>query len=92
MAVCGLMLAASPRLAHADDKTKEAKVKCQGINACKGKSSCATANNDCAGLNTCKGKGWLEVTAKECRAKKGTVLVEKEQDDKPKPPATAPKK
>lgn len=85
MSVCGLMLAASPDLAHADGKTKEAKVKCRGINECKGKGSCATATNDCAGLNACKGKGWIAVTPKECTDKKGTVVVDKPKDEKPKP-------
>jgi hypothetical protein len=86
MAVCGLLLTAAPQLAHSDGKTKESKVKCQGINECKGKGACASATNDCAGMNACKGKGWLEVTAKECKDKKGTVLVEK------KKPAAEPKK
>lgn len=85
MAVCGLLLAASPRLGHTDDKTKEAKVKCQGINECKGKGSCATAANACAGQNGCKGKGWIAVTAKTCKAKKGTILVEKKPAPAPAP-------
>lgn len=94
MAVCGLMLAASPKVTHADDKTKEAKVKCQGINECKGKGGCATATNSCAGQNACKGKGWLEVTSKKCKDQKGTVLADKRVDDKHKVPAptVAPKK
>lgn len=82
MTVCGLLLAAAPRLAHADDKTKEAKVKCGGVNSCKGKSDCASAKNDCKGLNACKGQGYLELTAKECKDKKGTVLTDKKPDDK----------
>lgn len=86
MAACGLLLTAAPHLARSDGNTKEAKVKCQGINECKGKGACAGATNDCAGMNACKGKGWLEVTAKECKDKKGTVLVEK------KKPAAKPKK
>lgn len=90
MAVCGLMLAATPKVVHADAKTKEAKVKCQGINECKGKGSCATATNACAGQNACKGKGWLEVTAKDCKAQKGTVLVDKKFDEKPKVSAPTP--
>lgn len=89
MAVAGLMLAAAPQLAHADTKPAEAKVKCQGINECKGKGACHTATNGCAGENTCKGKGWIEVTAKDCKAKGGSVVVAK--DDKAKP-APAPKK
>ncbi|HMG57839.1 MAG TPA: hypothetical protein VK601_30265, partial [Kofleriaceae bacterium] len=41
MAVAGLLLAVAPRVGHADDKTKEAKIKCNGINSCKGKAACA---------------------------------------------------
>lgn len=90
MAVCGLMLTAAPSVVHAGDKTKEAKVKCQGINECKGKGKCATADNKCAGLNACGGKGWIEVTEKECKAKNGTIVAEKKPDDKAKTPAPAP--
>jgi hypothetical protein len=87
MTVAGLLLAAAPQLGHADDKTKEAKVKCSGINSCKGKSACAGASNGCGGQNSCKGKGWVETTAKECAAKKGTVVTDakdKEGGDKKK--------
>jgi hypothetical protein len=89
MTVAGLLLAAAPSIGHADDKTKEAKVKCEGINACKGKGSCASAKNDCAGKNGCKGKGVTEATAKECKDKKGTVVADKKDDKKDAP---APKK
>jgi hypothetical protein len=82
MTVAGLLLAAAPRVGHADDKTKEAKVKCSGINSCKGKGSCSGASNSCSGQNGCKGKGWTEVTAKECKDKKGTVVADK-KDEKP---------
>ena len=90
MTVAGLLLAAAPQL-HADDKTKEAKVKCSGINSCKGKGSCAGASNGCAGQNGCKGKGVVETTAKECKDKKGTVVADKDKKDAPKD-APAPKK
>ena len=44
MTVAGLLLAAAPTL-HADDKaTKEAKVKCAGVNSCKGKGACSGSN------------------------------------------------
>ena len=84
MTVAGLLLAVAP-MAHADDKAKEAKVKCSGINSCKGKGSCAGASNGCAGKNGCKGKGWVEASEKECKDKKGTVVTEKD-----KAPAKAP--
>ena len=50
--------------AHAED----AKVKCQGANACKGKSACATATSSCQGQNSCKGKGYLMLSKDECEA------------------------
>jgi hypothetical protein len=82
MTVAGLLLAVGPRVANADDKTKEAKVKCAGINSCKGKSACAGASNGCSGQNGCKGKGWVEATAKECKDKKGTVVADKDAKGK----------
>lgn len=41
-------------------------VKCMGVNACKGKSSCKTANSSCKGLNSCKGQGFVEVPKDVC--------------------------
>ena len=53
-----------------------AKVACTGVNECKGKGSCKTANNGCAGQNECKGKGLTEVaSADECTSKGGTVAA-----------------
>jgi hypothetical protein len=52
--------------AHAED----AKVHCDGVNSCKGKSACKTANNSCKGTNSCKGKGFTEMTQKDCDAAK----------------------
>jgi len=84
MTVAGLLLAAgTTRLAHADDKAKEAKVKCAGINSCKGKGACSSASNGCSGQNGCKGKGWVEASAKECKDKKGTVVSDKDAPKKP---------
>ena len=80
MTVAGLLLAVGPRVANADDK-KEAKVKCGGINSCKGKGACAGASNGCSGQNGCKGKGWVETSAKECKDKKGTVVADKDAKD-----------
>ena len=50
-----------------------AKVHCEGVNACKGKSGCKGADNACKGQNGCKGKGWMEMSEKQCKAKGGTV-------------------
>ena len=48
----------------------EAKVKCEGVNSCKGKSACKSANNSCKGQNSCKGKGFVEMTQAQCDAAK----------------------
>jgi len=69
-AVAGLFAAAVPAVVHAKDAGK---VKCAGINDCKGKGSCKGAKTSCKGMNECKGKGMVEVTEKECTTKKGTV-------------------
>jgi len=73
-----LLLAAVPTLAHADDKTKEAKVKCAGVNECKGQGSCHSASNACKGQNGCKGQGMTEAKSeKDCTGKGGKVVAEK---------------
>ena len=46
----------------------DAKIKCEGGNACKGKSECHTATNACAGQNSCKGKGYVSLSKDECTA------------------------
>jgi len=52
------------------------KVMCEGVNECKGKGACATAQSSCAGENACKGKGAVPLTKEEC-AKKGGKVAEK---------------
>ena len=51
----------------------EAKVKCEGVNGCKGQSACATATNSCQGQNSCKGTGYLMLSKSECEAKKAEM-------------------
>lgn len=62
------------------------KVHCHGVNSCKGQGACGSADHACAGKNACKGKGFVEVTAKECKEKGGTV------EAPPAPANKAPKK
>ena len=52
--------------ANAADEKEAAKVKCDGANACKGKSACKSAENACQGKNACKGKGFLMLSEQEC--------------------------
>ena len=70
-AVAGLFASAPPMAARAADGDK---VKCHGVNACKGKGGCKAAANECKGHNGCKGKGWVELTEQDCKAKKGTIM------------------
>jgi hypothetical protein len=67
-AAAALFLTSAP--AFADQHEGEAKVKCEGVNACKGQGSCHTAKNSCAGKNECKGQGVVEMTQAECDAAK----------------------
>lgn len=57
-----------------NDATAQAKIKCDGINACKGQGACTGAANACQGQNDCQGKGWLEVPSEaDCLGKGGTL-------------------
>jgi hypothetical protein len=58
---------------------EEAKVKCEGVNACKGKSACATATSSCQGQNSCKGHGYLMLTKAECDAAKAKMKDTKQE-------------
>jgi hypothetical protein len=59
--------------AHAAD----AKIKCEGGNACKGKSECSTATNACAGQNSCKGTGYVMLSKEACTAAQAANKAEK---------------
>jgi len=50
-------------------------VHCYGVNSCKGKSSCKTAESECKGHNSCKGKGVMLKSAKKCKAMGGKVVA-----------------
>lgn len=55
----------------------DAKVKCEGANACKGQSACATAKNSCQGQNACKGQGYVNLSKADCDAAKEKMSKEK---------------
>lgn len=59
-------------------QAEEAKVVCEGVNACKGQSACKTAQSECKGLNGCKGQGFLELTKKECTAAQAKAKAAKQ--------------
>ncbi len=47
---------------------------CHGVNSCKGKSACATAESSCMGQNSCKGKGWIKSSEKACNEAGGKFM------------------
>lgn len=70
---CALLASGFVAEVSANDK-HEGKVKCMGMNACKGKGACKSSNNDCKGKNACKGKGITKTaTEEECTKGGGTV-------------------
>ena len=57
-------------LAVSTASADEAKMKCAGVNACKGQSACKSSHNSCKGMNNCKGQGFLEMSKADCSAAK----------------------
>ena len=56
-----------------DAQKSEGKVRCTGVNECKGKGECAAAGNSCGGKNECKGKGLKMMSPEDCQKKGGKV-------------------
>ncbi len=77
-AAASLFLAGAAGLAAAPASAAE-KVKCEGVNSCKGHSDCSTSTSECAGKNACKGKGFLELTPEECAATKAKLEAEEKE-------------
>jgi uncharacterized membrane protein len=71
------LIASGSLVARAEDKAGGDKVRCAGINECKGHGSCAGEGHSCAGKNACKGQGWVETSAAECAQKGGKVVESK---------------
>jgi uncharacterized membrane protein len=69
-AAAGLFVAGMSGAASADHHEGAAKIKCEGVNSCKGKSDCKSAQNSCKGENGCAGKGFLMMSQAECDAAK----------------------
>jgi hypothetical protein len=75
-AAAAMMFSAVSVTANAAD---EGKVKCEGVNACKGQAECGTGKNSCQGKNACKGQGWVKLTKAECDAAKAKAKAEKDK-------------
>lgn len=65
------VFAMTPAVAAAAHDGKN--VHCMGMNGCKGKSSCKTADNACKGKNSCKGKGFVSMSKSMCDQIGGTM-------------------
>ncbi len=78
LAVLGLSIvsaeASSTATKTSTPAATETKGQCFGVNTCKGTSACHSEANMCAGTNSCKGKGWLTMTEKDCKTKKGKFV------------------
>ncbi len=72
-AVAGLFAVNVALASQPEGEAKEAKVHCYGVNECKGKGACGTAEHACAGMNSCKGKGWIDLSETACKERGGTV-------------------
>jgi uncharacterized membrane protein len=83
-AAAGLMtFAMAAGAAHAEDAAAPAKVKCYGVNSCKGTGECGGKGYSCHGNNECAGKGWIsKASAEECLAiKNGRLTPDAEGGD-----------
>ena len=49
------------------------KIKCFGVNACKGHGSCKSTANACKGKNACKGQGFEMMGKAKCMASGGST-------------------
>lgn len=72
-AVAGLFALGAAQAFAADSGAMGDKVKCEGVNSCKGHGSCKSSANECAGKNGCKGQSFSMLTAEECAAAKAKM-------------------
>jgi hypothetical protein len=71
-----LLLAGFVGTASAADAA-DGKVKCEGVNSCKGHGDCKSAQNSCKGENGCAGKGFKTMSQAECDAAKAKAAEKK---------------
>ncbi len=75
-AVATLFAVGAGAAGHASAADAGEKVKCEGVNGCKGHGSCKSAANECAGKNGCKGQSFMMMTQQECDAAKAKMKKE----------------
>lgn len=74
-AVAGLLTVGALGTASTARAAEGDKVKCHGVNSCKGTGACSGAGHGCAGKNACKGQGFVEMSKDDCM-KQGGKLTE----------------
>jgi hypothetical protein len=80
-AAASLFLANTGTLLLPGAAAAEDKVKCEGVNSCKGSSACKTLLSSCKGHNECKGKGFVMLTPEECEKAKAELAKEKQAEE-----------
>lgn len=75
--VAGLFALGAGQAFAADSQPSAEKIKCEGVNSCKGHGACKTAKNACGGKNGCAGQGFVMMTPEECEAAKARMSEEK---------------
>jgi hypothetical protein len=74
VAAAAAMLFASGCASTGTGSGSMAKVKCAGVNACKGHGECKSTTNGCRGQNACGRQGWVFMESKnDCTAAGGTA-------------------
>jgi uncharacterized membrane protein len=74
-AVAGLLTVGAIGTATTARGEEGDKVKCYGVNSCKGTGACSGAGHGCAGKNACKGQGFMQMSKDDCM-KQGGKLTE----------------
>ena len=72
-AVAGLLTVGTLGTASTTHAAEGDKVKCYGVNSCKGTGACSGAGHGCAGKNACKGQGFVEMSKDDCMQKGGKL-------------------
>ena len=65
-ATAAALFAAAPTPALAAEQGAEALIHCHGVNACRERGNCKSAENKCKAQNACKGQGFVPVSAAVC--------------------------
>lgn len=74
-AVAGLLTMSAVGAASTAQAAEGDKVKCYGVNTCKGSGACGGAGHACAGKNACKGQGFVETSKADCEKQGGKLTA-----------------